>query len=385
MYGPRADLVDFLATNATMILQSNFAKRNVSNVENTPPSVLPKSLVSRLSHRRRVRHGNLNKYVAEQAARRSRKQPPKQLKFNMTALPIPNIEMSDAAPVASSSNTVPVSLPKELARPAFKEVTREALLACSSTFTEVPAAYIRDAFEPFGPDALKSLASVRPEPVSPDRIPSEVQVRLECSSDESPLNPTHMLAIHGPPLPSNVPVSKRKVTLYPVHAHFLAIHCARLPPFLPFEDTLVNPGTPFKIPVRTICLPSPSTYARLSTYLYTMKTEALLSSLMPLPPPPGLLTPPIPVDGSYAVPLSSEEHRKLVKTYAYRVASTYTTQVILQHATLVHGLWQNICVLGIFDDGLWEVIDIAWQVLLAAIAVGTGSSIDIVLGEEELI
>ncbi|KAG6889593.1 hypothetical protein C0995_016401 [Termitomyces sp. Mi166 len=372
-----------------MILQPNFAQRNVSNVENTPPSVIPKSLTSRLSsQRRRARangHRNPNKYAAEQAARRSRKQPSKQLKFNMTAIPTPDVEMSHATPVASSSNTVPIALPKELGRPEYQEVTREALLACSSTFDQVPAAYLRDSFESFGFHALKSLASVRPEPVSPNTLPSEVEVKLEHVDGFSPLNPTHMLAIYGPPPASTslIPVSKRKVTLYPVHAHFLAMYCSRLPPFPAFEDTDVEPGTPFKIPVRNLCLPSPSTYPLLSTYIYTRKTEVLLSSLMPSPPPSDILTPPISIDGLPAVPLSSEEHRKFVRTYAYQIAGRYTTQVILQHSTLVHGLWQNTCALGIFDDGLWEVIDVAWQVLLAAIAIGTGSNVDLVLGEEE--
>ncbi|KAG6884344.1 hypothetical protein C0993_011978 [Termitomyces sp. T159_Od127] len=246
-----------------LVLQPNSAKRNVSNVENTPPSILPKSLTSRFfSHRRRARgNGQLssNKYVAEQAVRRTRKQPPKQLKFSITvASPNPDVVMSDAPPLTSSSSskTTSVTLPKQLGRPMYQEVTREALIACSSSFTEVPAAYLRDSFELIGPHALKSLASVRPQPFSPHKLPSEIEVKLEC---DDPLNPTHMLAI----------------------------------------------------------------------------------------------------------------------------ASGVAIPIILQHSTVVHGLWQNTCALGIFDDGLWEVIDVAWQILLAAVAVGTGTSIDLVLGEEE--
>jgi len=39
---------------------------------------------------------------------------------------------------------------------------------------------------------------------------------------------------------------------------------------------------------------------------------------------------------------------------------------------LVHGLWTNVCALGVADEGLWEVIDACWEVLLQALAVGTG-------------
>ncbi|KAG6909740.1 hypothetical protein DXG01_015728 [Tephrocybe rancida] len=377
-----------------MVLQSNFAKRTVSNAENTPPSVLPKSLASRLlsnTQRRRARangHGNSSKYAAEQAARRSRKQkqPTRQLTFKMLSIPTPEIEMADATPGASSSssNTVPITLPKQLGRPEYLEVTREALVASASGFADADASYIREGLECFGPSALKSLACVRPESV-PERLPSEIDVKLQPIDGFSPMNPTHMLAIFSPPpspSTSSSPAKKRKVTLYPVHSAYLAAHCARLPPFSPAAENNAGPGTSFKVPVRSLCLPSPATYSRLSSFLYTKNASALLSSMLPAPPASPLISSPPSADGTPAEPLSHAEHRKNIMSYAYQIASTYTTQVLLQHAVLVHGLWQNTCALGVFDDALWEVIEVAWMTLLAAIAVGTGDNINTVLGEE---
>ncbi|KAG6857505.1 hypothetical protein H0H87_002130 [Tephrocybe sp. NHM501043] len=374
-----------------MVLQSNFAKRVASNAENTPPSVLPKNLASRLlstAHRRRARvngHSTSSKYAAEQAARRSRKSkhPAHQLQFRVLAIPTPDPEMADSLPVASSSsssNTVPVTLPKQLGRPDFLEVSREALMAVAPEFNDADAQYIRDALECFGVSSLKSLACVRPESV-PAKLPSEIEVRLQPIDGFSPVNPTHMLAVFGPaqlPTTSPSPAQKRKVTLYPVHSAYLAAHCARLPPFASTDCAAENntaSGTPFKIPVRTLCLPSPATYPRLSSFLYTKNAEALIAGLMPTPPTSPLV--------SCSTTSDNSELRKNTTAFAYQLASTYTTQVLLQHAILVHGLWQNTCALGIFDEGLWEVIDTAWMVLLAAIAVGNCLGIDTVINDED--
>ncbi|KAG6854148.1 hypothetical protein C0991_010059 [Blastosporella zonata] len=362
-----------------MVLQSNFFKHTITNAESTPPSVLPKSFASRLLTTRRARANspaNSSKYAATQAARRSckQKQPIRGLKFKVLSIPTPDVEMADITP-SSSSRTVPVVLPKELGRPDFREVSRQALMAAASDFKDASPQFIRDGLQAFGLGSFQSLTCVRPEHV-PEQLQSEIEVRLQAINGFSPVNPTHMLAVFGPPLSSasSRPAMKRKVTLYPAHSTYLAAYCARLPPFAPSpaSERGVAPGTPFKIPVRALCIPSPATYARLSAFLYTKDAETLLAGLLPTPP-----TSPLISTSSYA------QHRKNVSSYVYRIASTYTTQVLLQHAVLVHGLWQNTCALGIFDDGLWEVIDVAWMVLLAAIAIGTGSSIDTVLGEEE--
>jgi hypothetical protein len=34
---------------------------------------------------------------------------------------------------------------------------------------------------------------------------------------------------------------------------------------------------------------------------------------------------------------------------------------------IVNGLWRNVSTLGIFDDQLWDVMDMAWELLLGAL------------------
>ena len=39
---------------------------------------------------------------------------------------------------------------------------------------------------------------------------------------------------------------------------------------------------------------------------------------------------------------------------------------LMQHVKVINGLWQNVCALGVFDGELWGVMDLAWEVVLAA-------------------
>jgi hypothetical protein len=177
-----------------------------------------------------------------------------------------------------------------------------------------------------------------------------------------------MMAIYGPP-PKKNSTEKRKITLYPVHSIVLAAYCSKLPAFSPTsaEVTSVSLGQNLKdvtIPIRPICLPSPQTYPQLSSFLYTKRTDALLASMMPCLPPTTL-----------------EDEPSQIPTFATKLAGTYTIQALLQHTMFVHGLWQNVCALGIFDESLWETIDLAWQVLLTAIAIGTGNPHEMITPE----
>ena len=37
----------------------------------------------------------------------------------------------------------------------------------------------------------------------------------------------------------------------------------------------------------------------------------------------------------------------------------------------MHGIWQNTCALGIFDDVLWGAINFAWKLSVTSLAVAT--------------
>lgn len=46
--------------------------------------------------------------------------------------------------------------------------------------------------------------------------------------------------------------------------------------------------------------------------------------------------------------------------------SQLPAQTLLEHASLVHGLWENTVDLKISDDRLWDTIGLAWSILLGA-------------------
>ncbi|KAG6913271.1 hypothetical protein DXG01_008302 [Tephrocybe rancida] len=329
------NLPQTFTTNATtVVLQSNFGKCTISNAENTPPSVLPKSLTSCLlsntqwCHAHTNGHGNSSKYAAEQTAccSHKQKQPTRQLKFKMLSIPTPKIKMADATLGASSllSNTVPIMLPKELGCPEYL-VMHEALVASASGFANADASYIHEGLECFGPSALKSLACICPQSV-PERLPSEIDIKLQPIDGFSPMNPTHMWAIFSPPpSPSTslMPAKKHKVTLYPVHSAYLAAHCTCLPPFSPTIENNAAPRTSFKVPVRSLCLPSPATYSCLSSFLYTKNANTLLSSMLPVPPASPLISSLPSADGTSAEHLLHAEHWKNIMSYVCQIASTY--------------------------------------------------------------
>jgi hypothetical protein len=212
---------------------------------------------------------------------------------------------------------------------------------------------------------LQVLSSVKGNPIK-DALPKELSIVVH---DISSAAPSHMLAVYGPPSKKGC-TEKRKVTLYPAHSLIFAAYCSKLPPFPPIGvPTTSQPGAPLElsVPIRPLCLPSPQTYPRLSSFLYTKHTDALLQSLMPCQPPTTLAQWQEQEQGI------SSQSSQLIE-FSAKLAGTYTTQALLQHTMTVHGLWQNVCALGIFDDSLWETIDLAWQILLTAIAIGTGNS-----------
>ena len=169
--------------------------------------------------------------------------------------------------------------------------------------------------------------------------------------------PTHMLAVFGKQ-PAGKSRQPRRVTLYPVHSLVFASHCALLPEFpSPLPVALSeNEVRNVNLPVWPLCLPSPATYPHLSTYLYSKRTDLLIKSVLPRPPPS-------------TFQLDSSQ----VSGFARELAETFTVQTLVKHSSMVFGLWQNVCALGVFDDNLWETLDTLWELLLTSIAIGTGS------------
>ncbi|KAJ7701838.1 hypothetical protein B0H17DRAFT_1327464 [Mycena rosella] len=357
-----------------MVLQSKRV-----NLENAPPAFAAfhtthsstiKSIGSRIrssihdpNRRRKARTAHTSKYATDQKRRSKNKSPPTTLQFDVTSVSAPppqiaDVEMRDVE-VQPSLTTKTYKLPRELLRPAFQEISPKTL----STFEpelggeDLPdIEYIRDVMEELGPGLLRAAVSVVADPPK-DALPKEIAITVNDHSDYPP--PTHMLAIHTRASTDASGNARRQVTLVPAHSVILALYCARLPKFPAPPSTpayISEDRTQLIVPVQPFCIPSPATYSFLSTFLYTKRTDILLKSLFPCPPPPKL-----------------EDDRTLIPAFAGRLAVTYTSQALLLHINSVYGLWQNACLLGIFVEELWDTIDLAWEVLLTAMAISAGT------------
>ncbi|KAJ7594266.1 clampless1 Clp1 protein [Mycena floridula] len=357
-----------------MVLRANRVNRLDENLPPALTSHVPKSLSSRLrsgisevARRRRARvtgSPHAPKYTAEQARRRQKsKTPSSSIRFKVSTAPAPSadVEMKDAEPSTSGITSTNVVLPKELGRPEYREVSKEALAAVAPDLASEdgpPLEAVRDMLAAWGPEMLRVLAGTTAAPAT-DSLPDELAIMVSDMTSWEP--PTHLMAIYGP---KKVPGQPTSVKLYPVHSIVLAANCARLPPLSApvdkpssFPQSSLRSSCPQQLMARVqpLCLPSPQTYPQLSAYLYTKRISIICSEPF--------------------LPRCSQkfEPSQPSLSFAAELAQKYTGQSLLQHVSAIHGLWQNVCALGIFDDELWEAMDAIWSVLLTALAIGTGN------------
>ncbi|KAN0094560.1 hypothetical protein V8E55_002847 [Tylopilus felleus] len=340
-----------------MPLQSSSSPRR-SDAENTPP--IPRLATNKSkvrggiqgsSRRRRVRSTggpNHPRYAIGQAKHKSSSRS-QHSPVNVQLPSSPEVDVPD--PVS----TIPVSLPRYLSRPSFRDTAKEAITSVAPELAETHLSYIREGLQCLGPDMLKVLAGVKAEPSS-NVLPTELDIVVNDLTSDMP---THMLAVYSRHVPAE---AKRRVTLFPIHNIILATHCANLP-LLPASNIARPdaPGSTVSLPVVPLCIPAPGVFPQLSTFLYTKRVDHLLTSLMPCPVPHPL----------YRNDPASDKVLALLQQFSSKLAATHSTQTLLTHAMAVNGLWRNACALGIDDEKLWCALDVAWEVLITALAIPT--------------
>ena len=163
--------------------------------------------------------------------------------------------------------------------------------------------------------------------------------------------PTHILAIASPHLKTSQP---QRTTLYLTHETILVAYCAHLStlPSSRIMEPNANP-TRLILPVHSLRIPCPQTYPQLIKYLYTKDTQLLLASILPIKP-------------FSSMPNPADRLRLSVA-----LARAFTSRTLLQYAMMVNGIWRNTCALGIFDDGLWAVMDAAWDIIISALSMAS--------------
>ena len=197
--------------------------------------------------------------------------------------------------------------------------------------------------------------------------PVTIPVRSPPSQNQ-PTYPTHLLAITCNS--KSQTGTSDHVPLIATHSLVLAAHCASLPR-MPYSYTQVRNGA-VTIPVIPLSVPSPAAFQTLHQYLYSHNIAQLLSTLIPSIPPQFLST------------LSSQSIRstlgtgsKLHQLSAHCFSQTraeggHPTQILMGQAQHINALWRNAVALGCSDNDLWDVIDLAWEVILGSLNLAAG-------------
>ncbi|KAF7432659.1 hypothetical protein PC9H_004601 [Pleurotus ostreatus] len=347
-----------------MVLLDRYMNRNVSNTENLPPTVRAftkrgtPTLRSNV-HCRRVSASAFarTQYLQAQKLTHAAKVKVRRVARYSITVPVATPEPKTSTP---SPTTVPVTLPRVLPRQPFQEIPLSAL-AQFGAHTNVE--YLRDSLPEFSSSFVSGLLAVKTSAITTPTWPKELEVSVNAPAGA--ILPSHLLAIYRQPptKEGEKPVPPTQVTVHPVHSLILAANCARIPVLEPSEPIR---SSPFKttLPVKPLGLPAPESFPLLQMYLYTKRQQSLQTSLLPV----GCVLPPSLHPEAQTSP---EEHTQAVLEAARHLAQTYTAHALLQSIHKVMSLWQNVRALGIFDAGVWGVMDGVWELLLEALSMST--------------
>ncbi|KAI0942815.1 hypothetical protein AcV7_002122 [Taiwanofungus camphoratus] len=282
-----------------------------------------------------------------------------------------------------------VQLPRNLARPTLTEVSRETLVALEPGLADVPIEYIRKHLAGQANQMLAALSLLTiPGSLPRARLPPSIDAPLRPTPNapSSSAFPTHILAVsssRGSPSAPNTPTAASfiaqssptaTVPLYATHALVLAAHCTLLPP-LP-RSRPSNRTATVSLPIVPLSVPSAETFPLLHAYLHTKRPDTLLASLLPSL---ASAIPQAPAAGSSAPngksvfisQFTSEGLLRLAQMLAGNAVAHAGPQGalggLMGHAKVVNGLWRNVCALGVFEAELWGVMDVAWEIVLAAL------------------
>ena len=186
-------------------------------------------------------------------------------------------------------------------------------------------------------------------------LPSTLEVQM---SDLTSDLPTHVLAVF-PRLAPSGSTAKPKVSLHLTHSIILGTHCASIPvaQLARKASQTVSETTTYTLPVIPVVLPDPNRFSVLHFFLYTHSALGLLSSLLPLPPN---------LTQSQSQTTSSPTPSLDIPTISAHLARTYTPTILGEIAAHIHGVWANACSLGVWEESLWDTIDLCWAAVIGA-------------------
>ncbi|KAI0922810.1 hypothetical protein AcW1_002627 [Taiwanofungus camphoratus] len=272
-------------------------------------------------------------------------------------------------------------LPPKLIKPKIPQVEPSTIGNLEKELKDVPLDYVRKALVVWGSRMLGVFKTVYCEPPK-TAMPKQVGVLMSDGGLAS--CPTHVVAVSqyaSPPSSPSARISqvashRRETTLYPVHAVVLAAHCARLPPFPESNPRvkLLKEGSPTisaasacRLPCVTICLPDHDTYGMLQQYLYTLNTGHLIFAMLALVERNMQLGPEVRlVECAKVLNEWAATREEVVIAFSRELVARANLLTVCQFARVVEGVYRNAIALGVSEEGLWTMIDFAWDVSIAS-------------------
>ena len=251
-----------------------------------------------------------------------------------------------------------VQLPRNLSRPKFTDISRDALIAVSPDLADVPSEYIRRGLcQNPGPLSRGINAFALPPTLPRSQIPSVLKVSLTIPSDEVQY-PSHILAISSAKSSCS---DSDHVYVFAVHALVLAANCARFPALPPSNPSPSENGH-LALPVLPVTLPSPAAFHVIHRYLYTHRLDGVMTALGF---PASSFQPSLTHQNVLTILQSPDTvHSLAVLLCRYTSGNLVKLTALTAH---VRDLWQDMVSLGLFDNELWDTLDLAWEVLLGAL------------------
>jgi hypothetical protein len=185
-------------------------------------------------------------------------------------------------------------------------------------------------------------------------LPKTLFINLDGQTSTT-MPPTHMAAIYSSAPSGPEPC---RVMMYPIHQSILSLYCANLPVLAASTPLPTTPEALFEVPVVPLALPNPDSFPHLTQFLYLKDVRPLFEAFLCLTPAKG-----IPNDLDQPA-----QYDAFVADYSVILAQNYTMQRLANQAVKVHGLWRNACALGISDTDLQGFFDLAWEILIKALA-----------------
>ncbi|KAF7343315.1 Clampless1 Clp1 protein [Mycena venus] len=279
---------------------------------------------------------------------------------------------SDKYPITAipSTDNLPMTLPRA-AGGNTDDVSRPLLAAYTPELAHMPARALRTYLYADSKRFIAGLAAVQiPGMVPRNQLPPTFTVPAPTNLDPAnrdgprPIYPTYVIAVSSrPSIPDRTPFDA-PVPLVAVHGAIIGANCTKvdlpLPVTQPTDLRLVSLAT-YRLTVYSV-----PAFVILRLYMYNHRVDTFMDAIMPFPKAflhllkPDTRTPGhegFIMEGAMA---SAKETRRLAQHLIF--CTPGGAYPMWERVRMLHGVWQTMCDLGMYEPVLWLGLDLAWQV-----------------------